>query len=145
MCALECRDDALEACQLISCSHRLVIVYSHHLHPTLIYHMRMHGTYTGIVESGRYAERLFYLSVRCLHHERTRAVQDAFRSAMHRSRRPSRADAASSRLGKYHPHTHVIGITIHRSGRVASSSDTGYEIIRIVASCLFLQLPSYFL
>ena len=48
--------------------------------------------------------------------------------------------AFSTGLGQYDLHAPVVDVVVNCSGRIAAAADTGYQVVRIVAAFLLLQL-----
>ena len=145
MGTLDGRYDALHASQLIACPYGLVVVDTQHLRASLAGHVAVHGSHTGIVQSGRDGEGLFNLSVLVLHHQHLGTVQDARSALVDGGCRMVGLPSVASGFGQDYLHALVVHVVVNRSGSIRTTSDAGHQIVGIVTPHLFLQLPFYLL
>ena len=115
------------------------------MRPAFFRHVAVHRTHTRIVETSRDGVCLLNLSVIILHHQHLGSVQNTRGTPMDGGGGVIGITALSACFGKHYLYAFIVHIVIDGASGVATSSDAGDKIVRIVAPYLFLQLPFYLL
>ena len=141
MGTLDGRNDAFRACQLIAGTDGFIVIDAQHLCASLLSHIAVHRPHTWIIQSGRDGEGFLDLSVIILHHQHLCTMQNTYCASMDGGCRIVGIPTVSASFSQYDFYALVIHIVIDGSCGVGASSDAGHEVVRIIASDLFFQLP----
>lgn len=98
-----------------------------------------------VVQSGGDGKGFFYLAVVVLHDQHLGSVQDAHRATVYGGSGIVGVPAMAASLRQDNLDAFVVHVVVDGACGVAATADAGHEVVRIVASGLFLQLPLYFL
>src|SRR5574344_319476 len=142
---LYCRYDTLHTSKFITGIDRFVIIYCQNVFTSFVSQVSMHRTYTRIIQTGGDCESLLYLAVLILHDKSLCPMNYARGTTMNRGSCIIRINAMATSLSKIYLHTFIINIMVYRAGSIRATTNTSYQIIRIITSYLLLKLPFYFL
>ena len=138
---LDGRDDTFHTGEFVTAIDGLVVIDAQHLCTTFLGHVTVHRSYTGIVQTGTDGEGLLNLTVFILHDEHLGAMQDTDGSLVDGGGGVMGLPAMTTGLCQDNLHAVIIHIVVDGSCSIRATSDTGDEVVWVVAAFFLCQLP----